>query len=82
MARRFPDDPHGGEHYKEWRIGIGEHELFGADLGHFDAELLAQLTACGVGVGFAGFAFAAGEFPEPAVALVVGALADEELVAA
>ena len=82
MARRLPDDPHRREDDEERRVGIGDHELLIADLGHLDAEFFTELSARGVGVGLAGLALAAGELPESAVALVVGPLADEELVAA
>jgi hypothetical protein len=41
-----------------------------------------ELAAGGVGVGFAGFALAAGELPEAAVPLVGGPAADKELRAA
>ena len=43
---------------------------------------MGQALVTAVGVGLAGFALAARELPESAVALVVGPLADEEVVAA
>ncbi len=50
--------------------------------GDGDAEFLAQLATGGVGVALTGFELAAGELPHGAVALVRGALADEEVRAA
>jgi hypothetical protein len=49
---------------------------------YVDPEFFQQLAAGGVSVGFAGFAFAAREFPEAAVPLVSGAAAHEEVRAA
>ena len=55
-------------------------ELRFSDSGNLNVKLFAELAAGGLEVGLAGFALAAGEFPEAAVPLVVGALADEHTV--
>lgn len=74
-AHRHEDDP-------EWRALVVRLELDLADLHHLHSELFEQLATQRIGITLARLAFAAREFPEPAVPLVERALADEEILAA
>lgn len=81
-AFRLAVDLHSMKLDDELGAGIidGEHHL--SHRQHADVEFFTELSTGGVENALAGFELAAGEFPETAMALVGGALADEVVVAA
>jgi hypothetical protein len=80
-ARWLTSNLHGHEVDDVWRIGIPEHQLFLPNPNDLDAEFLAKFSPSCICERLAWLALTAREFPQPAVALVESALADEYFLA-
>jgi hypothetical protein len=82
VASRLAGDRRRHKHDQERRVGIGDAEVWFCHGFHVDAKFLGEFAASGRLVIFVGFDFAAGEFPEAAVAFVSRPLTDEKAIVA
>lgn len=79
---RVASDLDGDELNQEFGTGISHREDSRPNAGHTNAELLIKLTLNGLKIALAALYLAARKLPQPTVALVSGALADEDSVLA